>query len=368
MTETATAEQSAIGPVAAVLGRDILAAIVQQVKQQPDHWHRMSEATQQKQIDQLRGRVRDILVNAVRVMIGGGRFTSVGVELESLMFKDGLKGQFVIPKGAEGRHELADAVGGRVLIVLADPNAYLQRMEEVKEAADQLELFGGDYDPTVDQPAYRRDEKEDRLSPARMGMISWADLKAKLSEGVITKEEAEKQYGGPIPEEQPKEPARCEDETPDPLDVLDNIVGPCEIAHTAIPANVIITTAEAIAGESIGLPDPIVVLEGETLRRAIERLIPGAKFDVGDPVPLLFGAAADGIDARAELGGILERLFALGYTISLGALQALEPEQMAQLKSWDLNCRTLPTSSLLPNPPEWLPKNEPGNNQQPKQE
>lgn len=360
MTETATAQQSAIGPLAAVLGRDILAAMVQQVKLQPDHWHRMNEATQAKQIDQMRGRVREIVMHAVRVMIGGGQFKSVGVELESLTFKDGLKGQFVIPKGADGRHELADAVGGHVLIVLADANSYMQRMEEVKEAADQLELFGGDYDPTVDQPAYRRDEKEDRLSPARMGLMSWADLKKRLSEGVITKEQAEKEYGGPLPD---KEPPRSEDEVADPLDFLDNVVGPVTINAADLPPELNVRQQ----GNAVAWGPVIELTPGETLRQWFLNNFNGCTFHhEGDAPALLFGKAAEveaeKIDARAELGAILERLFALGYTLSLGALQALEPEQMAQIKAWDAACRNTAEDAPLPSPPEWLPKNEPGEN------
>lgn len=362
MAETATTEQSAVGPLAALLGRDILAALVTQVKSQPDHWHRMNEITQKQQIDKLREATRQIVHHAVRALVSGAQYKAIAIELTGLNFTDGIKGTFTMPKGADGRHELADATGKKALVVLADADAYAQRMDEVKETADQMELFGGDYDPSSDQPRYRRDEKEDRLSPARQGLLSWKDLKEKLGAGLITKDEAEKEFGGPLPENPPPERTATEDETPDPLDVLDNIVGPCTVAHAAIPANVIISTDK----ETEGLPDPIEVKEGETLRRAIERILPGCKFDVGDPVPLIFGAAAEELakqtDDRAELHLILERLFAKGYTISLGAIQALEPEQLAQLLAWDLKCRSTPEGEETPNAPEWLPKNEPGQN------
>lgn len=357
---TAQAEQSAVGPLAAILGRDILAALVGQVKSQPDHWHRMNEITQKQQIDRMREAVRQIVHHAVRALVSGSTYKAIACELDALTFKDGIKGSFKLASNADGRHELADAVGTRALIVLADEDAYLQRMDEVKETADQMELFGGDYDPVVDQPSYRRDEKEDRLSPARTGLMSWADLKAKMKEGTITKAEAEEKYGGPLPDQPP---ARCEDEIADPLDVLDNIVGPNNVALSDLPANIIITTSEESGTPP--LPDPIEVREGETLRRAIERLVPGAKFDVGDTAPLVFGAAADQaeIDERARLGVILERLFALGYTLSLGALQALEPEQLAQLKAWNDAFEHMPhEGNTVPQVPEWLPKNVPGNN------
>lgn len=366
MTEaTAQAEQSAVGPLAQVLGRDILAALVTQVKSQPDHWHRMNEVTQKQQIDRMREQTRQIVHHAVRVLCAGAQYKAIACKLTDLTFKEGIKGSYTLAGGADGRHELADAMGKSALIVLADADAYAARMDEVKETADQMELFGGDYDPSQDQPRYRRDENEDRLSPARQGLQSWKELMDKMKGGLITKEQAEQEFGGPLPENPPPERQATEDEKPDPLDVLDNIVGPCTVAHDAIPDNVIITTAEHVPGDRL-LPDPIEVKEGETLRRAIERLVPGAKFDVGDPVPLLFGKAAEEeaekTDARAELAGILERLYALGYTISLGALNALEPEQIAQLKAWDANCRSTAEGAPLPSPPEWLPKSEPGKN------
>lgn len=364
MTEaTAQAEQSAVGPIAAVLGRDILSALVQQVKSQPDHWHRMNEINQKKQIDNMREATRQIVHHAVRVLVAGAQYKAIACKLDGLTFKEGIKGTFALESGAEGRHELADAVGQRALIVLANVDDYTQRMEDIKETADQMELFGGDYDPAVDQPKYRRDEKEDRLSPARQGLESWADLMKRMKSGVITKEQAEQEFGGPLPEQPPPAEPRSEDEIPDPLDVLDNIVGPCKVALADLPGNVIITTSEEAMQP--GLPDPIEVGVGETLRRAIERLVPGAKFDVGVP-DLKFGSLADQeaakTDARAELGLILERLYAKGYSLSLGALQALEPEQLAQLRAWDAACRSTPEGEETPDAPEWLPKNEPGQN------
>jgi hypothetical protein len=363
MTEaTAKAEQTAVGPLAAALGRDILSALVGQVKSQPDHWHKMNEITQRKQIDNMREAVRRIVHHAVRSLVSGATYKAIPCKLDGLTFKEGIKGTFALESGADGRHELADSIGQRALIVLADADAYMDRMEDIKETADQMDLFGGDYDPTDDQPAYRRDEKEDRLTPARQGLMSWADLKAKMNEGLITRKEAEEKYGGPIPDTAP----RSEDEVPDPLDVLDNIVGPTKVALADLPQNIIITTSEEAA--SPGLPDPILVFEGETLRRAIERLVPGAKFDVGDPVPLIFGTAAEleaaKNDERAAVALILERLFACGYSLSLGALEALEPEQRAQLKAWSDAVANTPEGSPVPDAPEWLPRPaQPGQNQ-----
>lgn len=363
---TAQAEQSAVGPIAAQLGRDILVAIVRQVKSQPDHWHRMNEISQKQAIDNIREAVRQIVHHAVRVLVSGAQYKAIACKLDGLTFKEGIKGTFALESGADGRHELADAIGKRALIVLADVDDYTARMEDVKETADQMDLFGGDYNPDNDAPRYRRDETEDRLSPARGNLMSWAELKRKMSAGVITKEEAEKEFGGPIPDQPPAvERIATEDEQPDRLDVLDNIVGPDAVDAANLLQNVVAFKVVREDGGEEALPGIIHVQEGETLRRAIERLFPGREIIECSPPPLTFGQLDD---ERVLLGLILERMFGLGYTMSLGALQALEPEQLAQLKAWDQKCRETPEGERTPDAPEWLPKNEPGNNPDTKQE
>lgn len=365
MNETATAEQSAIAPLSAVLGRDILGAIVQQLKTQPDHWHRMNEITQKQQVDKLREAVRQIVVHAVRVMVGGAQYRSVTVELEQLAFKDGIKGQFLLPKGADGRHELADAIGQKVLVVLANPEQYLARMDEVREAVDQMDLFGGDYDPSDDAPKYRRDEKEDRLSPARTGLLSWADLMKKMGAGEITKEQAEEMYGGPIPAEQPpEEPApaptpengdtKLYPQGEDPLAFLDvPNESDMTIARDSFVTGLIISTAEDVPNP--GLPELIEVKAGETLRAVIERLIPGAKIEAA--APIVFGTANKEVDAAAELDDLLERLFAIGMTISRGRLQSFNAEQITAVKLWLQAYLSTPEGQQCPVPlPEFLPR------------
>lgn len=331
MTEqqAATAvESSSLSPIAAVLGRDILSAIVNELKTVPDHWHRMNEDTQKKTIARLQDRVQEIVTNAVRVLVTGSNFQAVAVKLEGLNFKDGIKGGFSLPKGAPGRHELADAIDKQAVIVLADPSAFFERMKEVKAdgaTSAQIELFGGNYDPTRDQPAYRRDEKEDRLSPARTGVMSWADLMAKLNGGEITKEQAEQAYGGELPAEPPSE----EEE-----------------------AARINRKVEVLAGDGSWTEKPFQELKRGDVFRYVGKTDPfecdsDAYFHDGDKVwlvdcrpaqPMQFGAAAEAestkADKRSDLALLLEKLWAIRVTLSLGTLQTFTPQQIAVTREW----------------------------------
>lgn len=336
MTETAKAEHTAVSPVVALLGRDILGAIVYELKTQPDHWARLSEETQKRQLEGLRDKVRAIVQNAVRVMVSGADFRSVQVELEGMTFKDGIKGSFTLDKSEPNRHELADAIGRRVVIVMASPEAFLQRIEDVKAATDQLDLFGGDYDPMSDQPGYRRDEKEDRLSPARTGMMSWADLKAKLASGEITQKEAEDAYGGELPGEEPK-PAQIETNSPAP-------------APESVPAALTEYRAEGASPVDRMKGDgemEVVKLKkigrGEVVQIA-ERLYttktPALKDRDGTYVvqleetkPLAFGTSVVD-EARAARQELLERLNGVHIMLSLATLQTFTPEQMRVTREW----------------------------------
>lgn len=336
MTETAKAEHTAVSPVVALLGRDILGAIIYELKTQPDHWARLSEETQKRQLEGLRDKVRAIVQNAVRVMVSGADFRSVQVELEGMTFKDGIKGSFTLDKSEPNRHELADAIGRRVVIVMATPEAFLQRIDDVKAATDQLDLFGGDYDPMSDQPGYRRDEKEDRLSPARTGMMSWADLKAKLASGEITQKEAEDAYGGELPGEEPK-PAQIETNSPAP-------------APESVPAALTEYRAEGASPVDRMKGDgemEVVKLKkigrGEVVQIA-ERLYttktPALKDRDGTYVvqleetkPLAFGTSVVD-EARAARQELLERLNGVHIMLSLATLQTFTPEQMRVTREW----------------------------------
>lgn len=166
--------QDTIAIHAETMGADFLAALLAELRTMPDHWARLNEQAQQQIIDRLKEKVRAAVIKAQGMFLRAG-CAAVPADLEAVGFKNGITAALKIPRDALHRHELSDATGQRVLVVIADGNRWLERMDELKAKADQHDLFDGDYDPTRDQPGYRRDQ--DRIAPAGP---TWEDLKASL--------------------------------------------------------------------------------------------------------------------------------------------------------------------------------------------
>jgi hypothetical protein len=159
------------------MAHDFVAAILQELRQMPDHWSRMNAEKQQQIIERLKEKIRAGTAKAVQIMLRS-EFPAVQADLESINWKNGLTGTLKIPKDAVYRHQVCDAVGSAVLIVVADPERWFNRIDEIKAKEDQLQLFSGDYDPAIDQPGYRRDQ--DRVAPAGP---TWDQLKKQLNVG-----------------------------------------------------------------------------------------------------------------------------------------------------------------------------------------
>jgi len=177
MTETAPRDvaQDAYAISTETMGHDILAALLIELRQMPDNWARLSEDMQQKAIERIKDKVRATVEKCIAILMRG-EFAAVPADLEFVNCKNGISAGLKIQKDALYRHQLFDAQGQKVLIVLANADRWLTRMDEIKAKGNQIDLFDGDYDPAVDQPAYRRDR--DRMAP---GSPTWADLKKSLT-------------------------------------------------------------------------------------------------------------------------------------------------------------------------------------------
>ena len=66
---------------------------------------------------------------------------SCAAELAQVSFGDGIRATLKISKTASSRHELADATGQTVVVVMARAEEFTQRMEEIKAQATQKDLF-----------------------------------------------------------------------------------------------------------------------------------------------------------------------------------------------------------------------------------
>lgn len=127
------------------VGRDILQALVQEIKLLPDLWVKLPKAKQDDVINRLRARVEHNVRMAVHLIASDNRTTIVG-DLEQVTSKDGIKAVFKISSASNGRHHLFDTVGKACLIVIADADDSVGGMEDVQGEDDQRAMdLGREY-------------------------------------------------------------------------------------------------------------------------------------------------------------------------------------------------------------------------------
>jgi len=124
---------------AETMAGDLLAACVDELRLLPKPWPALPEVEQAEIIERLRNRVSHNVREAVNAIAADGRVTIVA-ELESITFKDGGKVALKIARTTAGKHDLIDAVGQSVLIVIANPEEFMGGLGEVKADSDQRAL------------------------------------------------------------------------------------------------------------------------------------------------------------------------------------------------------------------------------------
>lgn len=180
MTEPADDPVEAVSLTAEALGHDLLQALLDEVKLHIG-WQSLSSAQQHEIIERLRKRTRHLITEGLNVLFRGA-YPAVGAQLDSITIKNGISVKATIPKGSRAWHELADAQGQQILLVVADPELYAARMDEIKAAADQGDLFDGSYKGTQ---GYRRDETPPPPD------VSWADVTKKMEDEGMPPPDAE---------------------------------------------------------------------------------------------------------------------------------------------------------------------------------
>lgn len=118
------------------IGRDILQALVQEIKLLPDLWVKMPKKKQDDVINRLRARVEYNVRMAVHLIASDNRTVIIG-DLDQVTSKDGIKATFKISSASKGRHHLFDSVGKACLIVIADADETVGGMDEIQGEDDQ---------------------------------------------------------------------------------------------------------------------------------------------------------------------------------------------------------------------------------------
>lgn len=127
------------------IGRDLLSALVAELKLLPQPWVKLSQSKQDDIIDRPRDRVDANIKMAVHLIASEGR-TVVQGDLDQVTIKDGAKVVIKIGRGAESLHDLYDSQGKAVLIVVADSQPHTGGMGQVRGEADQRAMnLGKEY-------------------------------------------------------------------------------------------------------------------------------------------------------------------------------------------------------------------------------
>lgn len=118
------------------IGKDILAAIVTELKLLPKPWPELAESKQNDIIDRLRSRVESNVRMAVHLIASQGR-TVVAGDLDQITIKDGVKAVVKFSSAAPNLHELYDAASKAVLVVVANAADHTGGMDEIRGDGDQ---------------------------------------------------------------------------------------------------------------------------------------------------------------------------------------------------------------------------------------
>lgn len=119
---------------------DLVKVAVSEIRGMPFAWGVLPEKDQQKIIDRITERFSEAVRQAVKIIAAESRAHLVA-DVDSVTFKDGIKVTLKVSKASEDRHELADATGQMVLIVLPQVDKFLTG-EIPKAEPDQRELLG----------------------------------------------------------------------------------------------------------------------------------------------------------------------------------------------------------------------------------
>jgi len=132
------------------IGVDLLNALVQEIKLLKKPWEKLSQNQQDDLIDRLRDRIGTNVARAVHMIAAAGRVIVQG-DLEQVTIKDGVKAVVKFSPKQPNLHEMYEAQGKQVLLVVADAKQFVTGMENVTGEPDQRGIdLGHEYDPNGD--------------------------------------------------------------------------------------------------------------------------------------------------------------------------------------------------------------------------
>ena len=141
----------AVAIAAETMRGDLMSCLIDEFKTAPDVWAKMSEDTQRDLIYRVQSRVQDAIRSAVEIIASDNRPTIVAT-VEQVTVKDGIKAVVSLPKSDAQRHELFDAAGMSVLLIVGGATSYYGGADQVKPDPDQPPLNGFGAVPSEAKP------------------------------------------------------------------------------------------------------------------------------------------------------------------------------------------------------------------------
>lgn len=130
---------------AETIGKDLLGALVQEIKLLPDIWPKMSQSKQNDVIDRLHNRVENAVRMAVHIIASNNQVVVDG-DLEQITIKDGAKAVIKINQNHPNFLGLCGAQGKSVLVTVASAAEFTGGMDEVRGESDQRAMdLGQEY-------------------------------------------------------------------------------------------------------------------------------------------------------------------------------------------------------------------------------
>ena len=148
--EEIEASETIVGMTAETVGKDLLSALVDEIRNLKDVWAKLPEYEQNFIIDRLRMRVNENVKLAVHEIAADGRTVVTG-DLDQITIKDGVKAVIKFSSSTPSVSEIFEAQGQAVLVVVANHRDYTGGMEEITGESDQRAMdLGHEYDPNGD--------------------------------------------------------------------------------------------------------------------------------------------------------------------------------------------------------------------------
>ncbi len=133
--------QAAAGVAAKTLTGDIRDFILDRLRYEQDKrpWNKRSETEQRETIAKVEEAVHASVEKAVQIIAAAGMQT-IQATLDSVTVKDGIKAVFTLAKHDPLRHQLVDAQGSVVMIVVANPDEFEGERAPAEVIPDQAPL------------------------------------------------------------------------------------------------------------------------------------------------------------------------------------------------------------------------------------